>query len=490
MMLLKRKIRNYHPLNTVSCHTELDSGSSMRFLLSVLALATAAAAYSPLLPPKPARSFPQHSAADVGEPLFLTPYIEAGDLETARGLARVDATLLEGGHSDIESYAGLITVDEANNGNMFFWFFPAEEAPETAPVLIWLQGGPGSSSMFGLLKLHGPILTATDENGNLGVEDNPFSWNKKHNIIYIDNPVGAGFSFSNKLTENEDDVARNLYNMLQQWFTLFPMYQANEFFPFGESYAGKYVPAISKKIDMENENPDNIRINLSGLGIGDGWMDPINQARYGDFLYYFSLIDENAHNESLRLEAKTAQSINAEDWIEAFYGWNNELGYVMNAMDYEYIYELRQSEYDPTEDDYEDFCNMASTRQALHVGNLEYPNSGDVYGSMLADFMHTSKHDIEYLLEKYRVLIYDGNLDIIVNHSGVVGMVKSLEWSGSETYARAGRSNYKYGSELVGYLKQADNLNLLLVRNSGHMVPMSQPAWALQMLNDFTANRL
>ena len=134
-----KKIRNYHPLNTVSSYTELDSVSSMRFLISVLALATATTAYSPLLPPKPARSFPQHSPADVGEPLFLTPYIEAGDLETARGLARVDATLLEGSHSDIESYAGLITVDAANNGNMFFWFFPAEENPETAPVVIWLQ---------------------------------------------------------------------------------------------------------------------------------------------------------------------------------------------------------------------------------------------------------------------------------------------------------------------------------------------------------------
>ena len=108
----------------------------------------------------------------------------------------------------LESYSGLFTVDPPNNGNMFFWFFPALNNPETAPVVIWLQvkrmsniclqlfcpqGGPGSSSMFGALKLHGPVLTTVDEEGDLdGVRVNPYTWARKHNVIYIDNPVGAG----------------------------------------------------------------------------------------------------------------------------------------------------------------------------------------------------------------------------------------------------------------------------------------------------------
>ena len=461
----------------------------MRILIFFLALASASA-YQPLRPPPPPRSFPKVSKDDVGEPLYLTPYIEAGDLDTAREMARVDSTLLEGDHSEIESYSGLITVDAVNNGSMFFWFFPAEEAPETAPVVIWLQGGPGSSSMFGLLKLHGPLLTETDENGVLGVRDNPFSWSKKHNIIYIDNPVGAGYSFSDKLTVNEFEVASNLYNMLQQWFTLFPMYQNNDFYPFGESYGGKYIPAIARKIDEENENPENIKINMIGLGIGDGWMSPIHQAKYGDYLYQFSLIDENERAEALLMESDTEQLIKDEDWKGAHNAWSIELGYVLDRMNYSYIYELRQSETDPTEDDYMDFCNLPTTRTALHVGDLEYPNSGDVYGSMLNDFFQSSKPNIEFLLEKYRVLIYDGNFDIIVNHSGVVNMVNDFQWSGSEDYQRARRTSYRYKDELVGYLKKASKLNLLLVRNAGHMVPWSQPPWAQQMLEDFTSNKL
>jgi len=109
---------------------------------------------------------------------------------------------------------------------------------------------------------------------------------------------------------------------------------------------------------------------------------------------------------------------------------------------------------------------------------------------MINDFMQSSIHDIEFLLEKYRVLIYDGNFDIICNHSGVLDLINDLQWSAADKYQTAARTSYRYNDELVGYLKKADNLNLLLVRNAGHMVPLSQPAWAQQMLHDFTAQNM
>merc|ERR1711872_104086 len=89
---------------------------------------------------------------------------------------------------------------------------------------------------------------------------------------------------------------------------------------------------------------------------------------------------------------------------------------------------------------------------------------------------------IEYLLEHYKVLIYDGNFDIICNHSGVLDLVNDLKWSAADKYDNARRTTYKYNNDLVGYLKKADNLHLLLVRNAGHMVPLSQPVWAQQMI--------
>ena len=95
--------------------------------------------------------------------------------------------------------------------------------------MIWLQGGPGGSSMFGLLEIHGPIQAVFDDFGDVKAKMNPHAWSKKANMIYIDNPVGAGFSYSDKLPSTEEECENDLYEFLIQWFTLFPQYQVRYF---------------------------------------------------------------------------------------------------------------------------------------------------------------------------------------------------------------------------------------------------------------------
>ena len=148
---------------------------------------------------------------DVGEPLYLTPYIESGDIATGAELSRV-VDPLDGIENDpFESYAGFFEVRPETGSQMFFWFAPAtvriaalyckfhclhkhsilqEVDPAQAPVVVWLQGGPGASSMFGLLEIHGPIQ-AEGFNPTIAVK-NDYTWNKKANMLYIDNPIGAG----------------------------------------------------------------------------------------------------------------------------------------------------------------------------------------------------------------------------------------------------------------------------------------------------------
>jgi len=444
------------------------------------------------LQPQTKRTFAKAREEDVGSPLFLTEYIEAGDIETGREMARVDSTLFEGLDEDIESYSGFFTVDKPNNGNMFFWFFPAEEDPANAPVIIWLQGGPGSSSMWGLLKLNGPILTTVDEDNNLtGVKRNPYSWGRKHNMIYIDNPVGTGFSFSEVLSTTQEEVSKNLYELLQQWFTLFPQYQKNPFYVFGESYGGKYVPSIARKIHEENQaGNDVIQINLAGMGVGNGWMSPYHEAKYGEFLYQFGLLDEKERDTCLSMESETRRLIDEGEFYEAWRSWNMEISYFLNNMACPYYLNLAICEVDPTENNHEDFLNWESSRLALHVGNLDYPNPGDVYGSLINAFMEDGQDNVEYGLENYRTIIYNGNFDIVCHHTAILDMVQDLDWSGAEAYSKAEREVYYYNDEVVGYLTKVDNLHLLLVRNAGHMVPLSQPAYALQMIEDFTSDNM
>jgi vitellogenic carboxypeptidase-like protein len=81
--------------------------------------------------------------------------------------------------------------------------------PLNAPLVLWLQGGPGGSSLFGQFELHGPYLAVYNWYGKLHAKLNPYAWNKKVNIIYIDNPVSVGKDFINTMTSKSLTVKKN-----------------------------------------------------------------------------------------------------------------------------------------------------------------------------------------------------------------------------------------------------------------------------------------
>lgn len=121
---------------------------------------------------------------DPGEPLFLTPLIRQNKLDDARKLANVTEPEIT---QFVESYSGYLTVNDTYQSNLFFWYFKAKENPISAPVILWLQGGPGASSLFGLFSENGPFSV----NKKLKLVKRDFSWHINHHLIYIDNPVGT-----------------------------------------------------------------------------------------------------------------------------------------------------------------------------------------------------------------------------------------------------------------------------------------------------------
>lgn len=222
------------------------------------------------------------------EGLLLSPLIRAGRINEARSACNV--TPMKG---NIESYSGYLTVDEAHGSNMFFWFFPAVSGKADAPVLLWLQGGPGASSLLGVFNLNGPFSVCKYCEDELKLRDH--AWTTTYSMLYVDNPVGTGFSYTGEdsgYSTDQTDVARNMYTTLVQFFELFPEYQHNDFYVTGESFAGHYVPAVSYAIYQNNPGA-KVKINLKGLAIGNGLVDPINQLFYSEFLYQHGFIDGN-----------------------------------------------------------------------------------------------------------------------------------------------------------------------------------------------------
>nr|AEE62766.1 unknown [Dendroctonus ponderosae] len=412
----------------------------------------------------------------VEEPLILTPFINEGRIEEAQQAARVQSSLFH----DVVSYAGYFTVDERFDSNLWFWYFPSADNVSDDPVVLWLNGGPGASSLNGLFDENGPFIVNEDYSVSL----REYSWHLNQSIIFFDNPVGVGFSFTNGgLAENETKVGEDMHSALVQFFQLFPELQSNPFFISGESYAGKYLPAIAYTILQKNPSAD-LPLNLQGVLIGDGWTDPIHQMDYGPFVYNTGLVSEDVKKVIDRHRDAAIAAIEAEQWLEAGDHSDDIYDLILDNADvniYNYI-----EEYDDP-DKWAEFLSRDELREVIHVGGTLFGDKGA--GSALEiDVTKSVAPWVEELLEHYPILIYTGQVDIICGYPMVLDYVKTLEFSGADEYKGDTRRIWYVDDEPAGYVRTGGNLVELLVRNSGHMVPRDQPKWAYDMLYRFTRN--
>nr|XP_032630767.1 probable serine carboxypeptidase CPVL isoform X3 [Chelonoidis abingdonii] len=355
------------------------------------------------------------SRGDPGQPLFLTPYIESGRLEEGRQLSLVGP--LQG--VNVKSYSGYLTVNKTHNSNLFFWFFPAEVQPEDAPVLLWLQGGPGGSSMFGLFVEHGPYVV----DKNLRLYKRKFPWTSKFSMLYIDNPVGTGFSFTDDTgyAVNQDDVGRDLYSALIQFFQLFPDYQKNDFYITGESYAGKYVPAVGYYIHTYSSKA-KVKINFKGVAIGDGFCDPE--------MIFDTLLNGDETSSS----------------------------YTQNVTGCSNYFNFLQCQEPADQEYFGAFLSLSEVRKAIHVGNLTFHDGSTVEKHLLEDVMKTVKPWLAVIMDNYRVLLYNGQLDIIVAAPLTERFLPTVPWSKVEEYKSAERLIWRIhplDKEVAGYVRQA-----------------------------------
>lgn len=169
-------------------------------------------------------------------------------------------------------YAGHVTVDEKGGRALFYWFYEAFSEKEQKPLLLWLNGGPGCSSVgYGATQEIGPFIV--DPSGST-LSFNEYAWNNVSNILFVESPVGVGFSYTNQSSIydilGDNLTAFDTFSFLQNWFTRFPEYKQHDFYIGGESYGGHYVPQLAEVIyDFNNRTTQTDRINLKGFLVGN-----------------------------------------------------------------------------------------------------------------------------------------------------------------------------------------------------------------------------
>ncbi|XP_036102788.1 probable serine carboxypeptidase CPVL isoform X2 [Molossus molossus] len=428
---------------------------------------------------------------NAGQPLFLTPYVEAGKIIQGRQLSVVAPFPRQ----HVESYAGFLTVNKSFNSNLFFWFFPAMADTANAPVVLWLQGGPGGSSMFGLFVEHGPYFITK----NLTMRARDFPWSSTLSMLYIDNPVGSGFSFTDDpkgYAVSEDDVARDLFSALIQFFQLFPEYQKNDFYATGESYAGKYVPALAHYIHTLNPIL-SVKIKLKGIAIGDAYSDPESIiGGYAAFLYQIGLLDEKQRRHFQKLCDECVKYIKEEKWFQAFEVMDRLLdgdltkdpSYFYNVTGCSNYYNILQCTEPEDQNYYEKFLSLSEVRRAIHVGNRTFNDGSKVAKYLREDTVKSVKPWLTEIMNNYKVLIYNGQLDIIVAAPLTEQSLMAMDWKGSREYKKAKKKIWKIfesDAEVAGYVRQVGDFHQVIVRGGGHILPYDQPLRSFDMINRF-----
>jgi len=406
--------------------------------------------------------------------------------------------------------SGYIDINSTEQKHYFYWMFEAKQNPSTAPVILWMTGGPGCSSSLAILAENGPCHM-NETSGNL--YSNPYSWNNVANVIYIDQPAGVGFSYtesSNGYDFNETMVANDMYTFLTMFFTQFPQYAANDFFIYGESYGGHFAPATAHRVYEGNKAGGKPHINLKGLSVGNGLVDPAVQ-----FSWYSKLSYQWCQNV---LGAPCVSQSTYEGMLSGLPGClalidscnNNQggCGFAMEACQMSQMSPFQQTGlnvYDiriPCDgqlcynfDASTAFMNQANVQQSLGVAaeNITWQACAMGVNQMFQrDFMRDFNQTIPALLENgIRVLVYNGDVDFICNWLGSKAWALGLQWSGAAGFKSTPDLPWWLNQEPAGRFRMVSGkgnnmlFTFLQVHDAGHMVPMNQPHRALEMVKHF-----
>jgi len=424
---------------------------------------------------------PQPSHINIFDPTSPQPTTIINNLSPQQAQS---ATHMKG-YGEHQVHAGYVEIRDKTA--MFWVYYKARNGGgDDAPLILWLQGGPGCSSFTGDFYEIGPYQLVQGDAG-WELDEREINWNEEYNLLFVDNPVGVGYSYvasEKDLVTTEDQMAQDLYKGLAEWFKAFPQHKQNDFYIFGESYAGKYIPAISEYI-LKQDSKD---VPLSAIGIGDGLTNPQYQVPlYGDFAFNNGLIDGATLSKVEQSVTKFIQALKHMEWTAA----NNATGEmqetIIKAAGGINVYNFRK--FDNYPDNLSEVLNDPIVKSAYGVpAFVKFEScSGAVGQAMVNDMMRSVADRVEYVVDRIPVLLYNGQNDFIINTPGADAWIERMNWSDARKFNQTPRTAWKnkQTGTPAGYYRSVGNLSQAVIINSGHMVPRDQPESAKEMLDGF-----
>ncbi|EMS58878.1 Serine carboxypeptidase-like 34 [Triticum urartu] len=398
-------------------------------------------------------------------------------------------------------YSGYVTTDERLGKALFYWFFEAMEKPDEKPLVLWLNGGPGCSSVgFGQAQELGPFLVKKDVPE---LELNPCQ------------PAVPGLSSGCWIFVHEHVLRnRSTGRQFHRWFQRFPQQKMKEFYIAGESYAGHYVPQLANVIVEENKKASKENyINFKGILIGNAYMDGDTDLQgIVDSAWHHAIISDTLYSAFLKscdfsmeilspeCDAALSEFFLLYKLIDVYslYTPYCDLGYpALNASSSANIgqtngrFDLLKMPmgFDPCTQTYAtEYLNREDVQRALHANTTGLPYPYVLCRNTINDVWKDSDMTVVPIVKKLaeeglRIWIFSGDTDGRIPTTSTRYTLKKLglpikeDWSPWFTHKQVGGWSVVY-----------DGLTFVTVRGAGHMVPTSRPEQALELFKHFLAN--
>jgi carboxypeptidase C (cathepsin A) len=397
------------------------------------------------------------------------------------------------GRPATKQYSGFVPVTPDAKNNLFYYFVEADVFTPETPTLIWLNGGPGASSLTGLFAENlGPQKILAD--GQLVA--NEHSLTKQYNLLAVDNPVGSGFSYTlnGAYVKSEEEMREQFVAGLRKFFQLHPEYQKNPLWVTGESYAGKYVPNIAWAI--HTSLPE---VPLQGVIIGNGLYNATaGYSKVRDYAFGAGVIDEHAYAAlGSRQDACLAKIRHGDDDAGMFCENTTVYWIYSDAVAGKLFYYdlgLTDLDMDSITTAMGKYLNRADVREALHVGDHQWvqaDESGPVSDNLLSDFAKPSTTVLAQVLDAgYRVAMYNGVRDgSVCNHMGNLETILNLPWSETPGFAAARQEPWKLNGKVAGNERRHKGLSFTILYGTGHLVPVVIPETFATFVKSITSEK-
>eukprot|EP00250_Pteridium_aquilinum_P026859 c33718_g1_i1 orf=96-1511(+) len=410
-----------------------------------------------------------------------------------------------------QQYSGYVTVNEQDGRALFYWLTEAAVDAPSKPLILWLNGGPGCSSVaYGASEEIGPFRI--NKNGT-GLHLNEYSWNKVANLLFLESPAGVGFSYTNTTTNlyNTGDTrtAIDAYVFLVKWFQRFSNYQGREFYIAGESYAGHYVPQLAKLVHERNRSSSRPFINFRGFLVGNAVTDnKYDNLGTVDFWWSHAIISDSLHikirqhcdfsveemsSTCTRLLNSVSQQTGHIDPYNIYMpSCSNPLGRNHHQLLFKrsLLKDLPAAGYDPCiENNAEIYFNRADVQQAFHANTSHVSYPWTACSSTLIRNWQDSALSVlpiykELIGTGLRIWVFSGDVDSVVP-------VTATRYSLARLHLKVETQWYPwYHNEQVGgWTEIYEGLTFATVRGAGHEVPLFQPERAFTLISAFLSGQ-